>query len=299
MIKAQEITHVAFADESHWNVGRHRGLGLVTLRYGDVGKLEVDLNVLLQKSNVTEFKWKTLDGAKERFAAQKMCRFAIDATCKGRLRIDILEWDMENSRHKIRGRDDIANLQRMYYHMFKNVLRKRWPDGSVWGLYPDEHTKMDWANVWDFLDRTDSELDIRRDIFTGGKFVIRLKNEFKIEEIRPVKSHNKPLIQLADLFVGLGIFSREHYERFAFWEKGKSPQLRLRMFEDQSEAIKTSRADKERFTVLAEFNKLCKEKRLGVSLKTNKGLKTFNPENPINFWWYDPQHLMDKAPTKG
>jgi len=49
---------------------------------------------------------------------------------------------------------------------------------------------------------------------------------------------------------------------------------------------------------LAEFNAACKSKKLGVSLKTHRGLRTLNPESPINFWWYEPQHDADRAPTK-
>jgi hypothetical protein len=37
---------------------------------------------------------------------------------------------------------------------------------------------------------------------------------------------------------------------------------------------------------------------LGVSLKTHGGLRTLQPANRINFWWYEPQSPEDKAPTK-
>ena len=38
--------------------------------------------------------------------------------------------------------------------------------------------------------------------------------------------------------------------------------------------------------------------KLGVSLKTNNRLQTFNRNNPINFWNYEPQGDYDKAPVK-
>ncbi len=62
--------------------------------------------------------------------------------------------------------------------------------------------------------------------------------------------------------------------------------------------IKLSKSDQERCCVLYEFNNKCKNKKLGVSLKINRGLKTFDAKNPINFWWYEPQHEADKAPRK-
>jgi len=36
---------------------------------------------------------------------------------------------------------------------------------------------------------------------------------------------------------------------------------------------------------------------MGVSLRKYKGLRTMKPSNPINFWWYEPQSDLDKAPT--
>lgn len=46
------------------------------------------------------------------------------------------------------------------------------------------------------------------------------------------------------------------------------------------------------------FNSLCKQQRSAVSLKSNRGLWTPNPVNPLNFWMYEPQHPEDRAPTK-
>jgi hypothetical protein len=50
--------------------------------------------------------------------------------------------------------------------------------------------------------------------------------------------------------------------------------------------------------VLKKFDETCKERKLGVSLKTKKGLWTPDPQRPINFWLYEPQHPEDKAPQK-
>jgi hypothetical protein len=35
----------------------------------------------------------------------------------------------------------------------------------------------------------------------------------------------------------------------------------------------------------------------GVGLNNSRGLKTWKPENPINFWFYEPQHEDDTALT--
>lgn len=292
-----KVTHVGFSDESNWNKGRFRGLGLVTLPLILLSDLEDELRSLLRESRIAEFKWKKLRGAKERFAAKKMFRFAVDYATKGKLRVDVLIWDINDRRHKVVGRDDIANLQRMYYHLFRNVLRARWPDSAVWRLHPDEHTGLDWETIQDYLDAKSTNFELERSLFTKGTFRLRLRREFGIEEISPVTSDKYPLLQLADLFAGLAVFSYDKFDEYKDWLKSISPQLHLIHQDDTSDSVPSS-ASLERFRVLKAFNDECKSKKLGVSLNRHRGLWTPNPKNPINFWFYEPQHPEDKAPIK-
>lgn len=291
------ITHVGFADESYWNRGRFRSLGMVTLSVDCLKTLEGEVRRLLGESNVSEFKWKGLTGAKERFAAEKLCTFAVEKACAGHLRMDVLVWDIEDSRHKIAGRDDIANLERMYYHLFRNVLRARWPNDAVWRLCPDEHTALDWETLQDCLENVSAGVEVERSLFTGDQFRIRLRQEFAIEEIQAVSSEAHPLLQLADLFAGLAVFSRDKFDDYQKWSQATSPQAVL--FDEGDASDDPSRSSRERFRVLKEFDRLCKQRKLGVSLKTKRGLWTPQPQNPINVWMYEAQHPEDKAPQKG
>ena len=60
------------------------------------------------------------------------------------MRVDVLIWDMEDSRHKeVPDRDDKADFSRMYYHLLHSVLKLRWPDGARWLICPDQHGEMD------------------------------------------------------------------------------------------------------------------------------------------------------------
>jgi hypothetical protein len=290
------VTHVAFGDESHWNVGRHRGLGLVTLKVEDLEPLKAELLTILQESGVRELKWHKLGSARDRFAALKLCGFAVQAACQGRLRVDVLTWDTQDERHQVQARDDVANLQRMYYKLFKNVLQERWPDGSVWRLHPDEHREMDWASVQGFLEYAEISIKARRNLTAPWSFRGLVKLEFKIEEIIPVVSHEEPLIQLADLFAGLGVFSRDRYHRFKRWKTQKNRQPVI--FPEEEESPESSAVEQERFTVLEAIKSLCEQRKLYVSLDSKQGLKSFKPDKPVNFWWYEPQHPDDKAPTK-
>ncbi len=299
MSRESRITHVAFSDESYWNIGRYRALGLVTMPYENVTELEEEIRTLLNDSGLSEFKWKRLSGARERFAALKLCEFTVEAVCQGKLRVDVLTWDIEDSRHKVPRRDDVGNLQRMYYHLFKYVLRNCWPDGSVWALYPDESNTMDWDNVKDFLDRVDTEIELYQDLFRGGKFKLRLIREFQVYEIKPVSSDSYPFTQIADLFGGLSVFSRVHYDKFDEWlTKQEGSLFSLKVGDELDGIARMSKSMQERCCVLARFDTLCKSRKLGVSLKTRRGLWTPDPKNPINFWPYTPQHPLDKAPTK-
>lgn len=290
------VTHVGFSDESNWNTGRFRSLALVSLPLSALEELAAGLRSILSESEVAEFKWKKLDGARDRFAAEKMCCFAVEHARSRNLRIDVLIWDIQDSRHNILKRDDIANLQRMYYHLFRNVLRARWPDDAVWRLHPDEHTAMDWETVQDCLERAAERLEIRPPDLIAPKFRLRLRREFGLEEIKPVSSRDEPLLQLADLFAGMAVFSRDKFEEYQKWLPTASGQAPL--FTDEGDRSDPTRSMKERFQVLKTFDCLCKNNKMGVSLKTNQGLWTPNPENPINFWIYEPQHPDDKAPRR-
>lgn len=261
-----------------------------------VQALSQQLKEILSNSGVSEFRWKGVDGARGRFAAQKMCDFAIKAACERKLRVDVLIWDVQDSRHNIVGRDDIGNLQRMYYHLFRNVLRARWQSNAVWRLYPDEHTAIDWGTMQDCLESVAERYEAEYTLFTQGKFRIRLKREFGLEEIQSVSSQEHPLLQLADLFAGMVVFSREKYDEYAAWIISNSKQHRL--FKDSETTADPSCSSRERFPVLYRFDGLCKKGSLGVSLKTKRGLWTPKPENPLNFWMYKPQHPEDKAPKK-
>jgi hypothetical protein len=115
-----------------------------------------------------------------------------------------------------------------------------------------------------------------------------------VQEIIPSESHAEPLIQVADLLVGLGAYSYEKFETYCESKEQNSSQAD--MFKPLS-SQSFSHSDRERCRVLEDFHFACKSHRLGVSLESNQGLRTYIPANPINFWLYVPQHDDDTAPT--
>lgn len=295
-MQKRKITHIGFSDESHWSHGQFRSIGLVTIQAEHLQSVEDCIRGLADQYGIKEFKWKRLKGPKYRSLAQKLCEVIIENALRGILRVDVLIWNIYDSRHNIPDRDDIANLQRMYYHLFRNVLRVRWSREAVWRLCPDEHTSINWETVQDFLENTCVGLEADCSLLTGGQFRIRLFREFDIEEIRAVSSDQHPLLQVADLFAGLAVFSYEHFGEYEEWLLEAHGQLNLS--DESISPRKLSQSSRERFELLKHFDGACKRKKLGVSLKKNRGLWTPNPQAPINFWLYEPQHPMDKAPQR-
>lgn len=306
----RQITHVGFSDESNWNKGRFRSIGLVTCHVDASFSLGKQLHGLLTESGISGLRWSELDGAKKRFAACKICKFIVDNACHNSLRhihpsqitfdegirnsclrVDVLIWDTNDSRHDILGRDDVGNLQRMYYHLFRNVMRNRWPKSGVWRFYPDKNTAIRWDTIQACLESKSYEF---KDKSIDGSFSIQLRREFNIEEIQPITETDPVLISVADLFAGMAVYSRERFKNFESWVTKNQTTLSV----EENNRPKISRRDEERFQVLNYFNSICKKSNLGVSLKRGKGLWTPNPENPINFWLYEPQHPNDKAPLR-
>ena len=287
----------AFADETRYNSGRYRAIAVISARASDASQYKLRISEILKESSVSEFKWKKLDSAKGRFAAEKIVKFVFDEAASNRLRADILLWDTNDRRHIVRRRDDIANLQRMYYHLLKNVFSARWPDGSRWNVFPDENMSLNWKQVEDYLGMASMRTEINKKLPTDNSFKLRLVTEFKIDVFTPCKSHAEPLVQVADLFAGLGAYSYDRFPIYCEWKKTTTPQGTFE-FEPQPTVPKFSCADRERCPFLGYFDRQCKSRKFGVSLESNRGLRTFDPRNPINFWMYTPQHERDIAPVQ-
>ena len=118
---------------------------------------------------------------------------------------------------------------------------------------------------------------------------------FGIESFFTVRFHEAPVVQLADLFAGIAVFSGDKYPAYAQWLSQSAGQTEL-FGGDTTPGF--SNRQRYRFELLRELDQLCKQRRLGVSLKTYQRLRTLDGKNPINFWLYEPQHEADKAPIK-
>ena len=282
-------TFVAYCDESYIADSRYRGVAAVSLRVEHEAAVCADLRAQLASSSVREFKWSKLVDAKGRFAAEKLITSTLRAVDAHELRVDVLVWDVEDRRHRVRGRDDNANYERMCFHLLQCVLRRR-VRGSQWHVFPDEKLGVDWQALQDCLHAVGQR---PRGPFSLFADFLRAET-YSVRRLLEVRSHEQPLGQLADFFCGLAVFSRLKFSAYSQWARTAGPQRPL--FE--SPPIAASRSDQQRFLVLQYFKQQAEAARLGVSLDSSGGLRTLDPSRPVNFWWYEPQHGRDRAPTK-
>jgi len=283
----------AYSDESGFPAKRYHVISVVSGRREDMEILRCYLESVLQKG-VSELKFEDVRGHRPKVkAAREFLRYTVKLAAKGKVRVDVLIWDTQDTRHSVVGRDDIANLHRMYYKVLVHVGRI-WNQRD-WHFYPDEGSNVDWAEIQKFLNKT-------RMVKRKPRLIALLETEtqyFQLRHVNPRKSHDEPLIQLCDLFAGFAAFSREKGEEYHKWVSAGKRRAQPGLFEaDDDLPESSSKADIVRFALLQEFDTLCKKHKLGVSVKTKGYLWTPDPKDPINFWNYEPQHEADKAPAR-
>ena len=289
-VALRHVTHDGFSDESSWNLNRYRSIGLVTAPTGIADTAGKTLSLALEESGVREFAWKDLTTAKRRFAAEKIVDHVVGLASPGRLRVDVLIWDTHDARHRIPGRDDTANLARMYYHLMANVMRDRWPRDASWIQHVDERTDIDWTELEQCLagrtrrEREEAQAELISNTATYRPSLI----------VEQASSDEHVLIQAADLFAGMAAFSWNEARRHVEWETRQVGQLRLM---PHCTEVPVSKSASPKHEVL---ERLAASGLSYVSLKAadGEGLRTYGPAHPINFWKYIPQGEFDKAPLR-
>ncbi|MFC1828046.1 DUF3800 domain-containing protein [Thermodesulfobacteriota bacterium] len=290
-LKNLSMEYLVYSDESYITAERYRSIGAVSFPRSYEAEINSRLEFILSDSCVEEFKWNKLKTAKYRFCAEKLTDFLFEILFDKSVRVDVIIWDTQDSRHKIPGRDDDANFARMFFHLMRNLMQRREKD-SDWYVCPDENLAIDWATIQDCLVSAGRWQQYFESQLFGDAFSEQF---FHIQEFDQVISKDTPLCQIADFLAGLAVFSKNSYEKYCLWCDSEKEQMSLF---DHVEPPDLSNKEKERFPILKTFLKKCRAKRLGVSIKTNHCLCTPNPHNPINFWHYTPQHPHDKAPLR-
>ena len=145
-----DITHIAFGDEHNQDSGSGRfgSIALITMEKSCYKIVSGRISKAISEAGVSvEFKWAKTKYSNHKKAAINLVDLALDMTLKNLIRIDVILWDYRDSRHNVTSRDNVKNFHIMYYHLLTNTLHEFWPDKSIWILYPDETTCVDWENV--------------------------------------------------------------------------------------------------------------------------------------------------------
>lgn len=250
---------------------------------------------ILSDSSMAEFKWSNLSSAKDKFGAEELIRYAVSLCCHGDARVDVLIWDTHDDRHKVMKRNDTANMGRMYFHLMKNVANKRWSESMRWHFHPDEQSSMDWDTLAQCINHATRRSKLQKGeqgLFTPHALAF----DFRIDILKQRSSIKEPIIQIADLFAGLAVYSRNSAKTYCDWVRKSTGQGDL--FDTEVDPQKFSKSDKNRCELIQLLLSKCKDAGLSLSMESSSGLYTRNPDKPINFWPYKPQHPDDKAPTK-
>lgn len=278
----------AYCDESYVTASRFRGIACVSLPEVHCDGLAKRLAESLVDAGLRELKWSETGDGRHARAARRFIDAAFNAFACG-LRIDVLVWDTQDARHAVPGRDDNANYERMFFHLLTVALRKR-PTGSVWRIGCDQREGVDWQALFDCVRAVGRRPDSQAALF--GEFLAREK--YIVREVAELRSQTATLVQLADLFAGVSVFSRSRYDFYEAWKMRESKQGRLFAGAER----RFSKSDQERFPILDGLNERGKAAKLRLSLRRNRGLRTMDGRQAVNVWWYEPQHGMDKAPKR-
>ncbi|HEX3273190.1 MAG TPA: hypothetical protein VHR15_21265 [Ktedonobacterales bacterium] len=249
-----------YSDESSYNYGAVRGVGAVSLRVVDAARLGDELTVLIHESGMRELKWEKVRTARAAFAAQKALMWALDHALDGELWIETLTWEVSSAAASSARRPTLTQFCNAYTTLLSSVITRhaqrgdRGEQSQGWRIVPDEQSAIPWTRIQETLPQTAT--------------------------IMPARSEPQPLIQLADVFAGLAVFSRAAYDAYERWlcVRGRGQDAHITT---ASEGVYGSQAY--RFVLLDEFYTACVRRLPGISLQTRRGLYTWRAGAPIQF----------------
>ena len=284
------MDYAVFSDESRHTEGRYRSLAAVSVPAADVVALSARIRAALQLDRRGELKWRNVKRRFNRDRAIAVVDVLLAHVDHG-VRVDVLTWDTHDSRHAVRNRDDVANYERMFFHLHR-VLMERRGAHSRWHIRPDEQVTIDWQTIRQCLTSTGT--------WRSGHDMSTLSSEFRhavptVLTFREVDSADTPLCQLADLMAGMAAYTRTNANIVRRQLAEPRNQGTLLGMSDQETPSST---EESRFRVVSHLYWKCKGRRLGVSLRECGYLRTLDPAKPINYWHYEPQHQFDTAPIR-
>jgi len=281
------IVFQAYSDESGINVGdRYTSISVVSGEAEALNCLRNRLGETLRDKDVPEVKFSKVTRYGSPFTQAAVdfvgCTVNDYAICNS-VRVDTITVDNECLSGGDYDSYSEPDLKGMYYQVLSNVGR-RW-GRTKWEFHPDANSRIDWSGIVSRLNMTRMltaewcrEASIDR---------IDEHARFQFSEAEESDSVEEPLIQVADLFAGMARFSHEDNGGCAEWLERSTDvrQGKLRRPTALDKGNKT-RLEECRYRLIGGLYRLCHRHRLYVSLRSEKHLKTWKPQSPINFWDY-------------
>ncbi|NMA94786.1 MAG: hypothetical protein GX974_01950, partial [Clostridiales bacterium] len=220
------MEYLAFTDESSVTEGRFRSLSTFTFPFKYYTEISNAIFDIIQGLGIKEFKWNKLKNGRYYNCAKELLNFLFANIYRYDIRMDIMIWDIYDTRHNIMGRDDLRNYERMFFHLLKYSIEQR-PKHSIWHIRPDVMGGIDWDTLHDYLSNIGGKYVYQMDMFIKS---LRDSNH-TVKSLDPSKSHEELPIQIADFFSGLSIFSREHYSKYLIWQERSAQMEQMTILE--------------------------------------------------------------------
>jgi hypothetical protein len=286
--------HLIFSDESGYDGDNRYGcLAKISGTFEATKELNSIVKAHLGEISKDELKFAKIKSQNHIALAKSYLDASIKMIASGAIKLHVLLWDKHDSRHDIKGRDDMENLKRMYYHNLKQ-LQKHWNLDTNWEFYPDEFSAINWKEeIVPFIENT----NLRKVPHGQSKLFDHLDSSLysTFSKVREADSKELPIIQVADLYAGLIRTSRQESKYFQHWLSTHSVKEQLSLFQSEQ---KISNSLIPKFQVMKYFKEEASRYSLGVNFSENKYFQTFGKQTNISIWHYKPQGDYDKAPVK-
>lgn len=279
--------YFAFTDESNHSDGDYRSIALLEVHEDLIWEVQSKFLSILNKYNIkkiTSFKWKKIQNKNKSNALNELLKYLFLLLEEEQIKIEIIIWNIHDSRHEITGRDDSKNLSYMYDKLIKDFVKRNLKDYDHLYIYSDQIDSIDWNELEEIIFNQDIEIKTyieSFDIIVGSKKV----------HIQESTTKDDPLIQIADIFAGLTKSSFLDYDRYEIWLTPGQQTL-------FGPPKKISNRDKYRFPIYKLIYEWGKDNKYGISLNSTRGFVSHDLKSPLNFWLYEPQHENDKAPKR-
>jgi hypothetical protein len=289
MSMSDKARFAAFADDGY--LPRHKrywSIGLVSLPVSHIDEARSSLTARLPE-NIRKIEWKDIRGHRPKTQAAISYIAAVPALVKHcGLRADILTFDLHDTRHSLPGRDELANLQRMYYNVFRHAARVN--GSKAWEFHPDKGSNINWDQLRAYLNQTGL---IKKKVSQCLRLFPLDNEKIRLESLEERSASEEPLLQLADLLAGIAYYSMHNPDLSRDVCRCPSQGEQTSIFTDDPSSL--TNPETARFDLMLAANRAFAS--LGPDLV--KGyFSTKDPREPINFWLYRARREDDKAPTR-